>query len=370
MPITVYTGLPGHGKTSLMVEHLLAAAKKADRPIYAHGIDGLQPGIASSFDPRRWHEPGVVEDGALIFIDEAWKHFGHLHDARSAPTPPHVLALAEHRHRGLDFVFTTQAPAQLYPFCRSMIQDHHHVVRRFGSKFLDVFSWAELNDDVKSASKRGDALRKTRALPTKAWESYKSASVHTIKTRLPFRVVAMPLLVIAGAVLLWFAYHGLKPSNMAATVTGKSPSAAVAAPGLAGTGASKRALYSTAEEYAEAMRPRIPSIPWTAPAFDGRQVASDPHVYCMASGQPAPEGKVVMDHCRCVTEQGTLYGMPQDQCFDVARNGERYNPFLAPRRDDISREGRDPGTQSAPDIVPTAAAAPAVAATPPPETAG
>ena len=41
MPIEVYTGKPGNGKTAFMVKRLLAEAKKKDaRPLFAAGIDG------------------------------------------------------------------------------------------------------------------------------------------------------------------------------------------------------------------------------------------------------------------------------------------------------------------------------------------
>jgi hypothetical protein len=128
-----------------MVERLSEEAEKGERPLFAAGVDGLQPGMAAELvDPREWNavKPGVagdcnctagppghahvVPDGSLIFVDEAWKWFGHLHDASRQATPPHVLQLAEHRHRGIDFVWTTQGPNQLYPFVRPLIADHYH----------------------------------------------------------------------------------------------------------------------------------------------------------------------------------------------------------------------------------------------------
>src|SRR5690606_14116981 len=111
-----------------------------------------------------------------------------------------VLDLAEHRHRGLDFVWTTQQPNQLYPFVRGLIGSHAHVVRRFGTKMIDVFKWGELNEDVKSSSKRDLAQRTTRLLPSQAFGAYKSAEVHTIKPRIPMKVLALPALAL-GAII-------------------------------------------------------------------------------------------------------------------------------------------------------------------------
>lgn len=100
MPIDLYTGQPGNGKTALMVERLIAEAKKAERPIFAAGIEGLKPGLAEVLDdPRGWNAKDssgefIVPNGSLIFVDEAWKWFGHLHDASRQATPKHVLDLA------------------------------------------------------------------------------------------------------------------------------------------------------------------------------------------------------------------------------------------------------------------------------------
>ncbi|KFA32064.1 hypothetical protein KWG_0108740, partial [Xanthomonas vasicola pv. vasculorum NCPPB 1381] len=69
-------------------------------------------------------------------------------------------------HRGLDFVWTTQQPNQLYPFVRGLIGAHTHVVRRFGTKMIDVFRWGELNEEIKSSAKRDLAQRTTRLLPS------------------------------------------------------------------------------------------------------------------------------------------------------------------------------------------------------------
>ena len=219
MPIECYSGLPGHGKTSLMIERLLKeAGKKNPRPLWVAGVDGLKPGLANVLaDPTQWNavKPGetctchqyensepcnahVVPNGSLIFVDEAWKWFGHLQNAQRQATPGHVLQLAEHRHRGIDFVWTFQAPAQIYPFARSMVADHNHVVRRFGSKIIDVFTWAELQDDVKSNSKREIAQRKTRAIPSGVvHDAYKFAGEHTIKRKIPWKVMALPVVLVA-----------------------------------------------------------------------------------------------------------------------------------------------------------------------------
>ncbi len=337
MPIELFTGQPGNGKTALMMERLLKEAKEGSRPLFAAGIDGLQPGLATVLeDPRTWNDldqngERIVPDGALIFVDEAWKWFGHLHDATRQSTPKHVLDLAEHRHRGLDFVWTIQQPNQLYPFVRGLIGSHAHVVRRFGTKFIDVFRWGELQEDVKSSGKRELAQRTTRMLPSGSFGSYKSAEVHTIKARLPLKLMLLPVIVAAGVFLAWSGWSRLTKDGPApATGTAGGQSAVADAPRLSGSAASSREepRWRSTVEYAKDHLPRIATMPWTAPIFDERQVRSDPLLVCMSSADGLDgNGERVKGSCTCVTEQSTAYDISEPECRTLARYGPVYNPY-------------------------------------------
>lgn len=337
MPIELFTGQPGNGKTALMMERLVDEAKRGERPIFAAGIDGLQPGLASELaDPRDWNKldsegKHIVPNGALIFVDEAWKWFGHLHDATRQTTPKHVLDLAEHRHRGLDFVWTTQQPNQLYPFVRGLIGAHTHVVRRFGTKMIDVFRWGELNEEIKSSAKRDLAQRTTRLLPSQIFGQYKSAEVHTIKARIPWKVMALPLLVVAAIVLGYLAFAMLRPDAVAAKMKLKGPESASADPALtasSGPPGREGPRWPTATAYAKEHLPRFPTMPWTAPIFDERQATSDPQLICMSSLAGADShGELKEASCTCLTEQGTAYDISQPECRTIARKGPVYNPY-------------------------------------------
>ena len=356
MPIEVYTGKPGNGKTAFMVKRLLAEAAKKEgrRPLFAAGIDGLAPGLATVLDnPTQWnryvldpegsckcgaadlvekdakgvevsrtkrpHRHDLVPDGSLVFIDEAWKWFGHLHDASRQATPAHVLDLAEHRHRGIDFVWTTQGPNQLYPFVRPLCADHYHHVRRFGTQFVDVFHWQELQEDVKSTTRRESAQHSLQALPKEAFGQYKSAEVHTIKRRLPLKLLAIPAIVVGIALCSWAAYASLRPEAQAERMS--TGTAATAGAVEAGRVAASVDGPMTATTWAERFVPRISGIPASAPAYDDRQVVSYPQVAC---GIGATMG------CRCFTEQGTRYEMDQEQCATLVQEGGVYDPFKAP----------------------------------------
>lgn len=338
MPIELFTGQPGNGKTALMMERLVAEAKAANRPIFAVGIDGLDPGLATVLDDARsWNDKDgdgnyIIPDGSLIFVDEAWKWFGHLHDATRQQTPRHVLELAEHRHRGLDFVWTTQQPNQLYPFVRGLIGAHSHVVRRFGTKMLDVYRWGELNEEIKSLAKRDMAQRTTRLLPSQVFGQYKSAEVHTIKARIPLRVLLLPALIVIGAVFAYLAYRSLVSPAVTggAGKEGTQSALADAAPSPPGGGSRKEDAprWPTAAAYAKDHLPRISTMPWTAPVFDDRQARSDPQLVCMSSMEGLDAQGVRQEaSCRCLTEQGTAYELSQPECRTLARNGPVYNPY-------------------------------------------
>lgn len=351
MPIEIFTGQPGNGKTALMMERLLKESKDGTRPLFAAGIDGLQPGLATALDDARdWNAKDaegnhIVPDGSLIFVDEAWKWFGHLHDATKQATPKHVLDLAEHRHRGLDFVWTLQQPNQLYPFVRGLIGSHSHVVRRFGTKFIDVFRWGELQEDIKSSGKRELAQRTTRLLPSASFGSYKSAEVHTIKAKLPLKLMALPVIVVVAIYLAWAAWTRLDEDGKSPIGAGAGQQSATADAGGSpqGFGAPQKSepRWQSASEYAKDHLPRIATMPWTAPVFDERPAISDPLLVCMSSG-PGLDGLGNRSEgsCTCVTEQGTAYDISQPECRTLARHGPVYNPYR--QRSDQAMQQQQP----------------------------
>lgn len=351
MPFHLITGIPGHGKTSLAMELLLQAVQAnnaaiksgrpilADedgnaiflnpdgspmlhRPIYAAGIDGLEPGLAEPLDdPTQWEK---LPHGSLIFLDEVWKWFGHLQDARGKPPPLHVQGIAEHRHMGLDFVATSQGPNQIYPFVRPLIGPHWHVVRRFGSPLIDVYKWGELVEEVQSQGMRDRGVKETRTLPTAGRKHYKSASAHTIKMRFPLKMIVGIAAFVVVPIVGYFAFQALRPSAITAGITGAPE------PDLSGDGAKleegprSKAAGLSVEEYAKLLTPRIAGVHGSQPIFDGRSVQAIPQQLCFITGEPPAT------RCRCVTEQLTPVKDVQDEvCRDWALFG-RYDPYKAP----------------------------------------
>jgi hypothetical protein len=384
MPIDVFTGQPGNGKTSFMMERLVSEAKKKNpRPLWAGGIDGLAPGLASVLkDPREWNavKPGetctcddteneepctahVVPNGSLIFIDEAWKWFGHLHDATRQATPLHVLKLAEHRHRGIDFVWTTQMPNQLYPFVRGLIGTHTHVVRRFGTQFVELFRWNELQEDVKSISRRENAVRTTATLPKGNRDKWKSAEEHTIKASIPWRLAVLPLAVVVVIVAGVVVYKRMQPEAVAesALQSGGSPGLPGDRPGAGGAlNAQADIMYSSPAAYVAAMKPRVEYLPASAPIYDGRQVQAYPEAYCVVSGPGRDaQGEWRDGGCTCYTQQMTRVAMHPDACRKIALDRGDFDPYREPPREPVRAVAAVGGAGGTPAV--DGAQAPAVA---------
>ena len=347
MPFLLITGVPGHGKTSLLMEHLAEAValnnkhiesgktqitvngvELVTRPIYAAGIDGLVEGLVENLeDPTQWES---LPDGSLIYVDECWKWFGHLQDASRKPPPKHVQGIAEHRHKGMDFIGTSQGPNQIYPFMRSLIGPHWHVVRRFGTQLIDVYKWGELVEDVKSQGNRDRGVKDSRSLPTKQRPLYKSASAHTIKPQLPKRMIITAAAMLLVLPLIYFGIKMMRPSELTSKIQGTDT------PSLLGESVSesdgpkakdtKKEL--TPGEWAAQLLPRIIGVHGSQPIFDGREAKSEPATFCALSGPGLDgQGKQAPGRCRCFTEQATVIeGVLPEVCRRSARFGQ-YDPF-------------------------------------------
>jgi len=375
VPITLLTGKPRNGKTLRMMYLLRQAGRDAKRPVFASGIDGLSPGLAAEIaDPRTWNDidpngtpecdcdaaPGlhahVLPNGAIWFVDEVWKWFGHLHNAGRQATPGHVLALAEHGHRGIDMVWTTQDPAQVYPFARKLIQEHTHCVRIMGAQACTLHQWPELNEDVDSKAQRGHAVSTPWPYPKDLYGLYKSASEHTVKFKLDRRIPILAGMVLAIAGLFYGALAYMRPD-------GDPPASDVSAASDAPAGASTRSTPApdapaSAFEYAQKHIPRFPTMPETAPVYDHREVVSAPEVYCMASeaGEAADGWREAS--VTCLTEQGTVYELPSHEARRLARYGRPYNAYKqAPQVNGPIASGAAPMAQGG-GFAPTADALP------------
>jgi zona occludens toxin len=302
--ITLITGSPGAGKTAGVVDLLMTTYK--DRPTFVLGLNGLKLPHEPLADGHRWHLD--VPDGSLVVIDEVqqvWRPRGP-----GQAVPDHIKALETHRHRGIDFLLTTQGPNLLDTNVRSLVGRHIHM-RDVGLLGRYWYEWPECADNPKQSWKTAP-FKKRFALPKKAFTQYKSASMH-IK---PERSFPLMLAVAVGSLLLmlvlgWYAVKSLsgkmdaKPASPTTVPTSSAPG--LTAAGAPGVGQQKRVIDDRVDWV-----PRISHRPESAPAYDHlRQVVAMPVVvggFCM-------EGK-----CRCFTQQGTDPGLSAAECHAWIQN--------------------------------------------------
>lgn len=377
MPIHLITAQPRTGKTLLMMQMLVSAiranlevaksGKGIHRPLFALGVDGLDVTrlgfeasavtILESGAFERKDKDGIEREGrqwescpddSMIFVDEAWKWFGDVSDARSVKRPDYVLGLAEHGHRGIDFVWTTQMTSQLFTFARGVMGNHTHMLRHLGMGVCTLYQWTEMCEDVKSQTQRDRSIQEKWVYPKKLYRIYKSASNHHVKRNIPWRVVLIPACVLGAVALGWFAYAKMKSYGLEQETRINAESGA-AAPALASSPEPDdgKKPPMTDEEWQKRITPRWAGVHGSQPIYDSRKVVSEPRTFCVIVGEPSVE------ECHCYTEQMTrlpdvLFGT----CKAYVRQGV-YDPFLKPLRvTSESREFRAPVTPT-PDPAPT-----------------
>lgn len=385
MPADVITGSPGDGKTLLMMRKVREAIQANDdaekegrpaiivngkplarRPLYGGGIRGLKPGLLLPLpdnDPSRWNDldpdgepicdcaavPGklhahLVPDGSLIFVDEAWQWFGDMEDASRKPPPKHARDLAIHRHRGLDFVWTTQSLKQLYPFVRTVLGSHTYVSRILGKEWANVYEWGKPQDDPTQKTAQEKAIHSIWHYPAALYDDYKSATAHTIKSKVPKRLWLIPVGVVFVIAAFWFGLHMMRASSDAASadIPEKQSDGGVAAAD-ASPEPEKFVMPKTAEGWEAALRPVVPGLAYTAPIFAGTlKVKSQPRIFCAITGGEYLD--LIASKCGCLTEQGTKpSGITEGVCRSLAMNGA-YDPFLDPK------QGRGEAATFAPDV--------------------
>lgn len=333
-----YTGQPGHGKTLHAIDRLLEF-KDQGRIVYACNIrqfDYSKTGVLPMTPEQFCDWPNFLPDGAVVLVDEAYEHGMLPKRPPGSKVPHHVEQLAKHRHRGLDFIFVSQSPdKQCDQFVHDLIERHIHVRRRFGTKFVHL---REFDRFEAQAEKATPLVVRRKALPKRPMGTYQSTEMDTTERKIPWYYIALPILTGLGLFLMYYTFGNMgkrlggedadatvKAANAAATRDGASATAS-------GAASTKRV---TPAEYAERFLPRIPSEPWSAPAYDDALSlpSASPRLFCMSSmgGQNA-QGKEAEPSCTCLTEQGTNYVLDEPTCRFVARRGQ-YEPYRDQRDD-------------------------------------
>ncbi|WP_313172021.1 zonular occludens toxin domain-containing protein [Stenotrophomonas sp.] len=336
-----FTGQPGHGKTLHAIERLLEF-KDQGRIVYACNIrefDYAKTGVLEMTPEQFKDWPNFLPDGAVALVDEAYEHGMLPKRPSGSKVPNHVEQLAKHRHRGLDFIFVSQSPdKQCDQFVHDLIERHIHVRRRFGTQFVQL---REFDKFEAQAEKAIPLVNRRKKLPKRPMGTYKSTELDTTERRIPWYYIAFPIGIALGLYMMYYTFgsmgerlggdeQALPAGNQVGTATTPRDGANATAGGGVAAGTSM-----TASDYAKRFIPRIPSEPWSAPAYDDSlSLPSEaPRLFCMSSlGGMNAQGKNAEPSCTCVTEQGTNYVIDEPTCRFVARRGQ-YEPYRDERND-------------------------------------
>lgn len=306
--ITLTTGLPGAGKTLRTIWMVEKLRNESGREVYYSGITDLNLPWILFDDPTKWHE---LPQGSIVVIDECQKIYRNR--ANGSAVPPHVAELETHRHKGFDIFLITQDPRIIDSNVRRLTERHFHLMRRFGGTSAVCHEFLGVKEGVDKS--RSGSQSHTWHYPKEVYDYYKSAEIHTHKRRFPFKLLALPLMVVIVLFAGWFIYNMMKSKdipNQQKSVSGSAmPSGFSSNP--------ERSKKLTTKEWLADQEPRIQGLPHTAPAYDD---------LAKAQSVPAPQACVQMaKKCKCYTDQATPIEVTDDMCKNIVANGI-YLPHL------------------------------------------
>lgn len=311
--ITLYSGLPGNGKTAFVVAYLdkhIEQWKQQGRRLFVHGINDLTIEHERLDDPHKWYElPG----GSIIVIDEAQEWFRPRH--ASAAVPDYITALERIRHSGHEMIIITQHPGLIDGNFKRLVGSHYHVERIFGGNSVTLFRWPRVVDPQQKTERR-NADKSTQPLPSQIFSKYKSAEIHTIKRQIPkslkYLIGILIFMVCAVSFAIW--YIRKPPSHVQPVAETEASVPVQMAQASNDVGHSQTERKKTALEWYQERTPRLNGMPHTAPVYDGitaPTVAPKP-VACVSTPK----------RCHCYSQQGTRMPTVDDtMCREIAQNG-------------------------------------------------
>lgn len=144
MAIDAYVGLPGHGKSYGVVEHVIIPSLKQGRHVVTNiplNVDALLMDFGGTVQqlPNNWFELGDLSEyainGCVLVLDELWRRWPAGMLANQATTEDKAL-LAEHRHRvdkenrSMRVVLVTQDLSQIASWVRVLVESTYRVSKK------------------------------------------------------------------------------------------------------------------------------------------------------------------------------------------------------------------------------------------------
>lgn len=229
--------------------------------------------------------------GALVVIDEC-QNFLRPRPAGS-PVPDHVAAFEVHRKQDLDFWLVTQRLGLIDTNVRGLCG--RHVALRSTSLGRYKYEWPEVGD-IDSKASRDTAARTRYRLPKHVFDLYKSAESHTKhKLSLPFAAKAMFLILPLVGFLAFKSYSLIEGKFHPAPVS----SAAVIkySDSIQPSQVSERSSVSP-----------LPLVASDSALTPGIAVSDNLISACLATAH----------HCQCYTHNGVHVPLTLSQCYEAA----------------------------------------------------
>ena len=314
MAITLFTGVPGAGKTLRSIFEALEK-KGEGRPVFHIGIDGMKPDVipASPFPIEEWFK---LPSGSVLIVDEAHKFL----PIRQPGRPPEwIQKLTEIRHFGIELFIVTQDPRNIDAFVRRLVGEHRHMSRKAGLPGAMVRTFQGVSEDPNDFTNRQSSQQAPWKYPKHLFQVYESATLHVVKPKIPKKILFAIVLLLVCVIGLPVLLYGFQ--DTVADLDSVSSPVPSSASGFLPSGSSGRVSYKTLDEYMKAMTPLSPVAPWTAPIYDEvRTVKSVPDKLACYIGSRG---------CRCFTEQMTRVQLPEIVCTSLVHDGI-YSPYHQP----------------------------------------
>jgi hypothetical protein len=322
--IYLVTGAPGNGKSYFTVLKAPELLPHEGRTIYYHGI----PELTLPWEPADGETWYNLPDGSAIVIDEAQSVFRPM--PAGADRPRKVRDLETHRHRGFDIWLITQHPNLIDSHVRRLVGKHYHVHRPFGIGAANVWEWEKAANPEDYHEKKL-AVKSRINFKREIWSRYKSATIHTVKRRLPWKLMLLPLSLATVGGLAWFGYSSLRGSIDKGERTQAPPS-------VKGTVLPASTRLDRAVRLVESRQPLIPELPWSAPRYEHmtRPVAMPVVRGCFEDRRWIPA------RCWCVSQRGTKVDTSKAFCEGVVRDGLPFYDF-EPDRETVQEGQAAPG---------------------------
>lgn len=333
MPIFLYTGLPGHGKTLRAIKDAITQSEFKDRTVFYYNItDCRVDGWQQLEDAKLWTD---LPDGAVIFIDECQRIFPPR--SQGAKVPDHVQMLDTHRHRGFDFIIITQSHKNIDNFVRNLVDTHIHVKRLFGTHKQLIMRWMGVADPASTRDAKR-ALTSTKSFPKDVFELYKSAEIHTVKRKLPAKLLLFPFFILVILYGFYYAYNVVYNGKLANAEPTEPVTAAINAemqknPELYQSNNDMLFNGNTAmstvltwedkrKQFFDDNRPFIEDLEWTKPKYVELQkpVTFPKPKICIS--KKVKQKKKTVDECACYTQQATrMTQITLSSCLFYVKNG-------------------------------------------------